>query len=374
MEAFEELTEISRTRENRYIKEWKDRGQKVMGYVCSYIPEEIFCAADILPVRITGKGVSDTAKADSYLTRVNCSFARCCLEAAFRGEYDFLDGVAWTNGCDHIRRCYDNWKAKTPHPFMHMLPVPHTLTPEGRQWFKEEVLMLKKAFEEHFQVEVTPEKLAEAVSIYNESRKLLRKLYELRESDEPPFTGAEILTIVSAGCTIPKTEFNRLLNDILQSAETRPKAGNGKARLLIAGSEMDEPEFIENVEDMGAIVVSDSLCFGTRYFWDLTDENGDAFEALIDRYYNHAPCPRMAGEYPKRLSFIKEQIERTSADGVILEFIKFCDLHGTDNALLKKDLEKEGIPTLELERQYGPLADAGRIRTRVQAFLERIGG
>lgn len=108
MEAFEELTEISRTRENRYIKEWKDRGQKVMGYVCSYIPEEIFCAADILPVRITGKGVSDTAKADSYLTRVNCSFARCCLEAAFRGEYDFLDGVAWINGCDHIRRCYDN--------------------------------------------------------------------------------------------------------------------------------------------------------------------------------------------------------------------------------------------------------------------------
>ena len=374
MEAFEELTEISKTRENHYIKEWKESGKKVIGYVCSYMPEEIFYAADILPVRITGKGVSDTAKADSYLTRVNCSFVRCCLEAAFRGEYDFLDGVAWTNGCDHIRRCYDNWKAKTPHPFMHMLPVPHTLTPEGRQWFKEEVLMLKKAFQEYFQVEVTPEKLAEAVSIYNESRKLLRKLYDLRKADEPPFTGAEILTIVSAGCTIPKTEFNRLLNDILQSAETRPKAGNGKARLLIVGSEMDEPEFMENVEDMGAIVVSDTLCFGTRYFWDLTDENSDAFEALIDRYYHHVPCPRMAGEYPKRLSFIKKQIELTRADGVILEFIKFCDLHGTDNALLKNDLEKAGISTLELERQYGPLADAGRIRTRVQAFLERIGG
>jgi len=41
---------------------------------------------------------------------------------------------------------------------------------------------------------------------------------------------------------------------------------------------------------------------------------------------------------------------------------------------LKKDLEEDGIPVMELERQYGPLADAGRIRTRVQAFLERIGG
>ena len=82
----------------------------------------------------------------------------------------------------------------------------------------------------------------------------------------------------------------------------------------------------------------------------------------------------MAGEYSTRLAFVKDQIERAGVKGVILEHIKFCDLHGTDNALLKRDLEKEGIAVLELERQYGPLADAGRIRTRVQAFLERIGG
>ena len=76
-----------------------------------------------------------------------------------------------------------------------------------------------------------------------------------------------------------------------------------------------------------------------------------------------------AGE---KLAFLKEHAERAKVDGVILEQIKFCDLHGTDNALLKRDLEKVNIPALELERQYGPLADAGRVRTRVQAFLERI--
>jgi benzoyl-CoA reductase/2-hydroxyglutaryl-CoA dehydratase subunit BcrC/BadD/HgdB len=73
------------------------------------------------------------------------------------------------------------------------------------------------------------------------------------------------------------------------------------------------------------------------------------------------------------LGFIKEQIASARVDGVLLETIKFCDMHGTDNALIKYHLEKEGIPVIELERQYGPLADAGRVRTRVQAFLERIG-
>ena len=137
---------------------------------------------------------------------------------------------------------------------------------------------------------------------------------------------------------------------------------------------MDDSAFIENVEDMGAIVVTDALCFGARYFWDLVAENGDAFEALIDRYYQHAPCPRMAGEYRTRLNFILNQVERANVKGAILQHIKFCDLHGTDNALLKRDLEEKGIASIELEREYGPLGDAGRIRTRVQAFLEKLGG
>jgi bzd-type benzoyl-CoA reductase N subunit len=374
MQAFEELAEVSKTLQNNHVSDWKDQGKKVVGYVCTYMPEEILYAVDILPFRITGRGVNETSQADSYLSRFNCSFARCCLELSFSGAYDFLDGAVWVNGCDHIRRCYDNWKAKNPRPFMYMLPVPHKLFAEGRQWFKEEVTMLKEAVEEHFGVKITPEKLTEAVTTYNETRRLLKKLYDLRTSDDPPFTGTEVQTILSAGATMPKTEFNRILSNLLEEVETRPKRSNGKVRLLVAGSMMDDLEFIQNVEDLGAIVVTDALCFGTKSFWNLTEETGDPFENLVDRYYNHSPCPRMAGEYSTRLDFMKEQIDRARVKGAILEHIKFCDLHGTDNALLKKDLEKEGIATIEIERQYGPLADAGRIRTRIQAFLERIGG
>lgn len=374
MGAFEELTEVAETRENLFLRDWKDQGKKVVGYVCTYMPEEILYAADILPYRITGKGVADTSRADAYLTRVNCTFCRCCLEIGFSGGFDFLDGAVFVNGCDHIRRTYDNWKAhESALPFMYMLPVPHVLNANGLQWYKEEVVKLKDAVEEHFGVKITPEKLAGAVSAYNETRRLLRRLYDMRASDDPPFTGAESLAIVSAGTAMPREEFNKLLGRALEETETRERAPNGRVRLFVAGSLMDEPGFLENVEDLGAVVVTDALCFGTRYFWDLTDETGDAFDALVERYYNHAPCPRMAGQYKRRLTFVKEQIERARVDGAILEHIKFCDLHGTDNALLKKDLEKAGIPTIELERQYGPLADAGRIRTRVQAFLERIG-
>jgi benzoyl-CoA reductase/2-hydroxyglutaryl-CoA dehydratase subunit BcrC/BadD/HgdB len=173
---------------------------------------------------------------------------------------------------------------------------------------------------------------------------------------------------------MPRTEYNRLLRQLLEEAKPAGDEGSGgQIRLLVAGSLMDDIDFVTNVEDLGAIVVTDALCFGTKSFWNLTDESGDPLESLIDRYYEHPPCPRMTGAYPERLAFLREQIERADVRGVILQHIKFCDLHGTDNALLKRDLENDGTPVMELERQYGPLADAGRIRTRVQAFLERIG-
>ena len=36
-----------------YAQNWKEEtGGKVMGYFCTYVPEEILYAADILPVRI----------------------------------------------------------------------------------------------------------------------------------------------------------------------------------------------------------------------------------------------------------------------------------------------------------------------------------
>jgi len=374
MKTLDQLASISKALANEAVNDWVDQGKKVVGYVCTYVPEEILFAADILPYRITGKGAGDTSLADAYLTRVNCSFARCCLEQGLRGEYDFLEGAVWINGCDHIRRCYDNWNAKIPRPFMHMLPVPHLFSPEGKQWYREEVVKFKDAVEKHFKVEITPEKLSGACKVYNKTRRLLRRLYDLRAGDTPPFTGAEVSTILSAAFVMPRTDYNGLLERLLNEAKAPPGVDREKVRLLVAGSLMDDSEFIENVEDMGAVVVTDALCFGARYFWDLVSENGDPFDALVDRYYMHAPCPRMVGEYETRRDFILNQIERADVKGAILQQIKFCDLHGTDNALLKKDLEKNGVPAIELEREYGPLADAGRVRTRVQAFLEKIGG
>jgi len=374
MQALDEIGRVAAFLENDHVAECIRQDKKIVGYVCSYLPEEILHAADILPYRITGQGCHDTALADTYLARVNCTFARCCLENGLSGRFDFLAGAVFVNGCDHIRRAFENWEAhEKTRPFMYLLPVPHVLTEEATAWYRDEVLAFKESVEDHFGVQISTERLSEAVATYNETRSLVRRLYDLQAGDSPPLTGAQMLRVLSAATRMPKDRFNNILGDLLDETARPERAENGKIRLLVAGSIMDDADLVENIEDLGAVVVADTLCIGSRSYWDLTDENKDPLQALIERYFRHVPCPRMYGHYGERLAFLKEQAERAKVDGVILEQIKFCDLHGTDNALLKRDLEKEDIPTLELERQYGPLADAGRVRTRVQAFLERIG-
>ncbi len=371
----EELTRLCETLSNPFIESWKKEGGKVVGYPCTYVPEEIIYAAGILPFRLRGTGCVGTSLADTWLVRTaNCSFARSVLELALTGEYDFLDGVVFNNGCDHTRRAYENWKAQEKTPsFMHMLPVPHVLTEDGLQWYREEVATFQDHLQKSFGVEVKGKSLKEAIRVYNETRRLLKQLYELRTKKAPPITGAETLKIVIASASMPRDTYNQLLRELLKEISNREGISDYRARLMIVGSVNDDPALVELIEDTGGLVVADSLCFGARFFWDLDEGTGDTIDSITARYYYHISCPRMYGAYPQRLDFVKNMAKEAGVDGVILQAIKFCDLHGVENALLEKSLENEGIPTLKLEREYGPLADTGRFRTRVQAFLERLG-
>ena len=73
-----------------YARQWKARtGGKVVGYFCTYGPEELMYAANILPVRILGSHeVQDVT--EPHIFGMFCPFCRDCLAAHdFRERNDF---------------------------------------------------------------------------------------------------------------------------------------------------------------------------------------------------------------------------------------------------------------------------------------------
>ena len=81
---------ISNSIKNSYIDNWQKLGNKVVGYYCTYIPEELLYAAELLPFRIRATGNKDTDLGDIYMVRFTCSFVRATLDMALRGIYDFF--------------------------------------------------------------------------------------------------------------------------------------------------------------------------------------------------------------------------------------------------------------------------------------------
>ena len=130
---------------NPWINSWKDEGKKVLGYFCTYIPEEIMYAADILPVRVRARtcGAGD-------MTPTACSYTRCCLELANQNHYDFLDGIVSCNSCDQIRRLYDNIRYKAPFPYHYIMGVPGCVSDTTHEWFRHELTKFKESLEKNF--------------------------------------------------------------------------------------------------------------------------------------------------------------------------------------------------------------------------------
>ena len=368
MVILEELSKINEF-ENDWIKDWKNTGKKVLGYFCSYIPEEIIHAAGLLPVRMRARSCSDTPMGDAYLSSTTCSFTRCCLESANRKHYEFLDGIISCNCCDQIRRLYDNIRYKTPFPFHYIIGVPGYVSNTTTEWFTHELSKFKEILEHEFQVSITDDKLLTSIQEYNKSRDLLRELYNLRKKESPPIRGTDVLKIITTGVSIPRTQFNELL--VKQLSESKEKEGisDYKSRLMIIGSMLDEPEYLQVIEDLGGLVVTDSLCLGTRYFWDKVDESSSPINALADRYLSRISCPRMTNGFSRRAEFMMDLIKQFNVDGVIFQRMKFCALWAAEIFMLRNKLKEEGIPFLDLEKEY-VLSGVGAMKTRVQTFME----
>lgn len=374
VEAVKKLREIGRAlpKNNPYLKEWKEKGGKVFGWICTHSPEEVIYAAGMLPYRVVGDPNEEIVGAEAYLFANTCFLVRSIIQLGLNKEYDILEGVLFVNTCDHMRRIFDVWRYYLPLPAYHILAIPHKISEVSFEFFEGEVNKLKKKMEEVSGREITDDSLRNAIEIYNKSRSLLRQLYEFRKQDPPPVGADEVIDILRAAMKMPKDKYNHLLEEALAEIRQRKPSTGRKVRLMVVGSYLDNPEFMQAVENLGASVVVDQICMGTRYFWDSVDPTLEPIAGIARRYLRRTPCARIR-PVAMRLKHIMDLVKEFSVDGVIYEVIKYCDLYGYDKPVFRSELEQADIPVVELDLEYGGgRLNIGQIRTRIQAFIEMI--
>lgn len=370
----------------RRAEELKDAGKKIIGYPCIYVPIEMMTALDLVPYRIYGDIREPITEADRGLQTAFCPIMRSAFDLGLKGKYDFLDGFVAAHSCDPQEKCMRVWMSLIKYPYTHFLDVPGTLHKGSWEYFKGQLIALKKTLESFTGKVITQTRLREAIEAHNLQRALVRELYDLRKPDPPLISGVETLQVIKALTSIPVEEGNELLRQVITEVKKR-KDGPQKrpARLLVWGNTMDDIAHVETIEGDGANIVMDDHCGGSRAYRTDVQLTEDLLDGLTDYYLVKLIPPRtfreaVLGETKKdwaadlgsRFGYIGEYIKEWNVNGVVMQLVRYCDPHGFEQPAIKDYFDRLGIPNVYLEHDYSEGALAP-LRTRVQGFLEVIG-
>lgn len=382
MQYFEDLLQIA---DNELIEEAKADGRICVASLCENTPEPLFNLDNCFGVRLFAPNTGSMDIATYYMTNFQCENARALLERSIEGGFNFTDCLIAPDGCTMINRCAEN------------MELQHTLDEGKSQFFYEhmeiplkaddngvELLVLQcknhilNPLKEHYSVDISDAAIRRAVTEHNKICRVIREIGEFRKEMNPPITGYEFAVLTLATYVCPKDMIYYKLVETLEEIKVRQRDNKKyRARVLLAGPEMDDPEFIKLIEETGAYVCADRFCFGSfpgREEIELNDGE-DALTQVCRHYVYQCQCPRQLNmdKVYGRKSYIKKLADSYKADGIIYNQMKFCDPWAYErvmaSAILKEDY---GYPVLSVDRPYNIRSAAGQMRTRVQAFIESI--
>ncbi len=364
----------------------RQAGKKVVGYFCSYLPEEIVHGLGLIPIRLGRGGSDDLVEIGGrYISKGNCVFLRECVGLFAEGKEPFssnCDLVAVAASCIQMFRLAEVVKHYFSVP-TRVLAVPRNFyLPEGRVFFQKEVDNFARQLEGLAGKQLDPAALKESVELYRNIRQTLLKVYALQALDPAPISWKEVFDVVHAGFFLDRAEYLSLLQDLL-SELTGPEAAaasvaakrDDRPRILISGTIIPpgDTKLLDIIEQSGGRVVADDLCTGLRFFSGLTVKE-PSVSGIADAYLDKIPCATLpylpSLETDRRLANLSQTIDTYRADGMVFHTLRFCDAFSFKATETKRFFEKK-IAFLEIHTEYAD-SDIESIRTRIDAFMELL--
>ena len=363
----------------RELRQHAKDGGKVVATYCVFVPDEIVLAAGAVPVGLCAGTNFSIPTAEQVLPRNTCDLIKSSFGFKLGRTCPYVQTshlIVGETTCDGKKKMFEILSEYQP---VHVMEVPNKKNKVSRDLWLSEVVAFKGVVEKLTGNKVTEEKLAQAIKLVNGKRRALQRLYEARKASPPPISGKDALLVTQVSFYDDVARDTQQINALCDELEKRIANREGvlppkSPRILISGCPMAIPNWKLHhlLETSGAAVVCEESCIGTRGFSDLVAEDrrtmDDQLKAIADRYMRiHCACFTPNTE---RIEDIVRLAKEYKVDGVVHYNLLFCHTYANEAVKVDKALEKEGIPLLRLETDYGD--DSGQLRTRIDAFLEMI--
>lgn len=386
MEYFDRLADFFGQRE-REIREYKEQGGKVIGFVCMFAPIELILAAGALPIRIDSGFYEPSKLGDRIVPIEVCPLVRSNIGLAMANLYPYLelcDAIIVPHTCDGKTKLGEILSDSFP---IWTMDVPRVKdTEQAKKFWMDEVKQIKEKIEKLTGSSINRKKMRSAIKTTLKATEATRRLQELRKGSHI-ISGRDAMLVnqVSFYDDIPRwtEKTSQLCEELEKKAEEKLYvAPEDTPRILLTGAPMIWPDswkiptLIEESKPAG-LIVADELCSSDRVFYDPVgvDEGtkGDMLNAIAERYIMPCTCPCFTSEdgNQDRIDRLQTLIEDFKVDGVIYHVIRGCHLYAIEYMRIKRLLDKENVPIYYLDTEYSR-EDIGQMKTRVEAFLEML--
>lgn len=369
---------------NALVRQAKEEGKYALGYTCYFMPEVLLDPPGCFSVRLRAPRCTSPDMATYYMSSRVCHYARSLLERALEGGYNFIDAQLGTETCagtcrfqEHLAELPD--LIQNENFFVSFTDVPFKKNENSIEHFAATLQKhVLDELHEHFGIDTSDEALRATIEAHNEICDIITQIGEFRKLDKPTITGTEfhIINLVSMVC--PKYLILPYLRETLEDLKTREADAkpNYRVKVVLAGSENDDPDFTKLIESCGALVVADRYCYGSLPGREKIEirKGETALRAVARHYLETSVCPRSMEQSAmrQRKKYIADVAKEYKADGVIVESNKFCEYWSyervADTIILPRDF---GLPVCSIEKEYINSA-SGQLRTRFQAFVESL--
>jgi benzoyl-CoA reductase/2-hydroxyglutaryl-CoA dehydratase subunit BcrC/BadD/HgdB len=366
------------------IKELMDarkEGRKVIGTYCTFVPEELVLAVDGVMVGLCAGADFAMDEVEKLLPRNTCALIKSTFGFKLGRICPYLeacDMVIGENTCDGKKKAYEALDDIVPN--LYVMDMPQMKSEEGKGLLRAEYVKLKARLEELTGKTITRESIKRAIDTVNAKRQAVQRLARLRAADPAPISGLDSLLINQVFFYDNPERFTNSVNKICDELENRVRASEGVkprgvTRLLVSGCPMAVPNWKVPavVESLNAVIVGEESCVGERGCRGNVEGAANDVDGLMDaivRRYLDIDCAIFTPN-TERLEHIKQMAKEYKADGVVLYGLNFCSPYLIEALQVEKELEKAGIPAIRIETDYSR-EDTGQIKTRIEAFIERL--
>ena len=324
MKAMEKLSNYLATRAIE-LRKMKEEGSKILGFTPGgYMPEELVyaCGAISLPVGLVRGGEHEPVLvAGGYLPRWLDTFCRAQIGYKMLKEdalYQMIDLLVAPITDANIRSIADSWDYFTDTEVFRF-GVPHRKTDNGFRYYLDGINLLKGKLEDLTGVEITEQKLREAIDLFNKERELLKEISLTRKADRPPISTKDFIRLNHASFIIGKRAMLDVLESLLTELKGREAPQVKGPRILLTGSTLalGDYKILDLIEEAGGVVVIEEFGEGIRHYWETVHTNGDLIEALADRYFKKRIPPAFFRPGTERRDFIIKLAKEFLVDGVV---------------------------------------------------------